>query len=131
MPRRSVGKYKQKKKLQPRYIGPFPIVQRIGKVAYWLALPLELHGIHDVFHVSQLWQYIADPSHVVNNDSIKLTTNLNYDERPLQILEFGENELSQKTIPLVKVLWNHCPVEDATWETELEMRQLYPKLFEE
>jgi hypothetical protein len=96
-----------------------------------LVLPLELHGIHDVFNVCQLWQYIADPSHVINNESIELTIDLNYDERPLQILEFGEKELRQKTIPLVKVLWSHRPVEDATWETEPEMKWLYPELFED
>jgi hypothetical protein len=77
-PRRSFGKNKERRKLQPRYIGPFPIVQRIGKVAYWLVLPLELQGIHDVFHVSQLRQYIVDPNHVVNDEAIKLTTNLSY-----------------------------------------------------
>jgi hypothetical protein len=77
IPRRSVGKYKQKKKSQPRYIGPFPIVQRIRKVAYRLELPSELHGIHDVFHISQLRKYIADPSHVVNNQNIEMTADLN------------------------------------------------------
>jgi hypothetical protein len=96
-----------------------------------LALPLELQGIHDVFHVSQLRQCIVDPSHVVNNESIELITDLNYDERPVQILEFEEKELRQKNIPLVKVLWSHRPVEDATWETESEMRQLYLELFKE
>jgi hypothetical protein len=62
-------------------------------VAYQLALPAELQGIHDVFHVLQLRQYIADPSHVVNDEKIELTTDLNYDERPIKILEFGEKEL--------------------------------------
>jgi hypothetical protein len=121
-PRHSVGKNKQRKKLQPCYIGLFPIVQMIGKVAYRLELPSELQGIHDVFCVSQLRQYIADPSHVVNNENIKLTANLNLDERLVQILEFQEQELRQRKIPLVKVLWNHSPVQDATWETESRMR---------
>jgi hypothetical protein len=92
-PRRSVGKYKQKKKLQSRYIGPFPIMQGIGKVAYRLELPSELQGIHDVFHVSQLRKYVVDPSHVVNDQNIKMTADLNYDERPIRILQFGDNEL--------------------------------------
>jgi hypothetical protein len=52
MPRQSLGKSKQRRKLQLRFIGSFPIIQRIGKVAYRLALPSKLQGIHDVFHVS-------------------------------------------------------------------------------
>jgi hypothetical protein len=88
-PRRNFGKYKQRKKLQLRYIGPFKIVQRIGKVAYRLDLPSELRGIHDVFHVSQLRQYLRDLDHVVNDEPIELTPDLNYEERPIQILEYG------------------------------------------
>jgi hypothetical protein len=45
-------------------------------------------------------------------------------------LEFGEKELRQKTIPLVKVLWSHRPVEDTTWEAESDMRKMYPEMFE-
>jgi hypothetical protein len=98
------------KKLQLCYIGPFQIIQRLGKVVYRLELPAELQGIHDVFHVSQLRQYIADPSHVINDEKIELTTDLKYNERPLRILEFGEKELRQRKIPMVIVLWNNHPV---------------------
>jgi hypothetical protein len=106
-PRRSIEKDKKRKKLQPRYIGPFSIIQRIGKVTYRLELPHELRGIHDVFHVSQLRQYISDPEHVINDKPIELKTDLNYDEQPIKILEFGEKELRNKKIYLVKVLWNN------------------------
>jgi hypothetical protein len=129
-PRRSIGKDKKRKTLQPRYIGPFSIIQRIGKMAYRLELPPELKGIHDVFHVSQLRQYIPDPEHVINDKTIELKTDLNYDERPIKILEFGEKELRNKKISLVKVLWNNHPVPDAAWETEVEMKRMYPHLFE-
>jgi hypothetical protein len=128
-PRRNLGDHKLKK-LQPRYVGPFAIVHRIGKVAYRLALPPELRGIHDVFHVSQLRQYLADPDQTVNDVEIELTTDLSYEERPVRILEFGSKELRQRKIPMVKVLWSHHPTRDATWETESNMRQTYPELFE-
>jgi hypothetical protein len=49
------------KKLCPRYMGPFLILKRIGPVAYQLALPPAMSGLHDVFHVSQLKKYISDP----------------------------------------------------------------------
>jgi len=54
-------RFGQKGKFTPRYIGPFEILQKVGPVAYRLALPLTLQGIHDVFHVSQLRRYIPDP----------------------------------------------------------------------
>ena len=54
-------------KLSPRYIGPFEILDRIGAVAYRLALSPSLSGVHDVFHVSQLRRYIRDPSHVLDH----------------------------------------------------------------
>jgi hypothetical protein len=95
-------------------------------VAYRLALPPELQGIHDVFHISQLRQYIMDSDHLVNDEVIELTPDLSYAERPIQILEYEEKELRWKKIPLVKVLWSHHPVQDATQELELEMRQTYP-----
>jgi hypothetical protein len=91
-PRRSFGQYKRGKKLQPWFIGPFPIVQRIGKVAYWLTLPVELQGIHDVFQVSQLRKYLADPDHVVNSEN-ELTLDLNYMEKPIQIIDREVKEL--------------------------------------
>jgi hypothetical protein len=67
---------------------------------------------------------------VVNDAEIELTTDLSYEERPIQILEFGNKELRQRKIPLVKVLLSHHPICDATWETESKMRQTYPELIE-
>jgi hypothetical protein len=83
-------------------------------VAYHLDLPSELQGIQNVFHVSQLRQYQADPDHVVNDKPIELTSDLNYEERPIQIQEYGEKQLQQKRISLVKALWNHYLVQDVT-----------------
>jgi hypothetical protein len=100
--------------LQPQFIGPFPTIQKIDRVAYRLALTLELQGIHDVFHVSQLRQYIEDADHVVNDEVIELTPDLSYDEKSIRTLEHGEKELRHKRILLAKVLWNHHPVRDVT-----------------
>jgi len=58
-------RFRQKGKLTPRYIGPFEVPQRIGPVAYHLALPPALQGIHDVFHVNNLRQYTPEPNHVI------------------------------------------------------------------
>ena len=55
----------RKGKLSPRFIGPYEILERVEPVAYRLALPLELAKLHDVFHVSMLWRYRSDPSHIL------------------------------------------------------------------
>jgi len=64
-PLKDSARFGQKGKLTLRFIGPFDILQRIGLVAYCLALPLSLQGIHDVFHVSNLYWYVLDPNHVI------------------------------------------------------------------
>ncbi|WVZ76127.1 hypothetical protein U9M48_024125 [Paspalum notatum var. saurae] len=51
-PIRGTRRFQVKGKLAPRYIGPYPIVRRVGKVAYKLQLPESMSDIHDVFHVS-------------------------------------------------------------------------------
>ena len=69
-PAKGITRFRKRGKLNPRYIGPFEILERIGKVAYRLALPPRMSGIHDVFHVSMLRKYIADPSHVLQDPDV-------------------------------------------------------------
>ncbi|KAL5575262.1 hypothetical protein UlMin_016961 [Ulmus minor] len=109
-------RFGKKGKLSPRYIGPFKILERIGKVAYRLALPPELSSVHNVFHVSMLKKYIPDPTHVLEYESIEVHEDLTYEEQPVQILDQNEKTLRNKTIPLVKVLWQNHKVEEASWE---------------
>ncbi|XP_071920670.1 uncharacterized protein [Coffea arabica] len=117
------------KKLQPRFIGPFPILQRVGKVAYRLELPPSLSRIHDVFHVSMLKKYYPDPTHIVQSEEIEIDEALTYEEKPVQVLDKKVKELRNKQIPLVKILWKNHGVEEATWEMEKEMKTKYPELF--
>ena len=80
-------RFGKKGKLSPKYIGPFEVLQKVGPVAYRLALPPTLQDIHDVFHVSQLWRYIPDPGHIISYQPLQLKENLTYVEEPIQILE--------------------------------------------
>ena len=64
-PIRGIMRFGKKGKLSPRYVGPFEVLERIGAVAYRLALPPPMAGVHDVFHVSMLRKYVADPSHIL------------------------------------------------------------------
>ena len=128
-PWKGVIRFGKKGKLSPRYIGPYEILERIGPVAYRLALPPELSGIHDVFHVSMLRRYRSDPSHVLQNEPVEIKENLSYIEEPVQILDYKIKQLRNRSIPLVKVLWRNHSKEEATWETEENMRRSYPYLF--
>jgi len=124
-------RFSQEGKLAPRYIGPFEILQRVGHVAYRLALPPALQGIHDVFHVSNLRRYVPDSDHVISYEPLQIKLNLTYIEQPVRILERMDRVLRKKTIPFVKVLWRHHKSADATWEPEQAMREKYPKLFDQ
>jgi hypothetical protein len=128
---RSSGSLKHPKggKLRSWFIGPFPILERIGVVAYCLNLSDRLTSIHNVFHVLQLKKYNPDLEHVLNKDPLQLLQNLSYLEKPKEILERSVKELRNKKIPMVKVLWEHHSVQDATWKTEEWMKKKYPKLF--
>ena len=66
MPKMGVVRFGKRRKLSPRVIGPFEILERIGTVAYQLALPPSMSGVHEVFHVSMLRKYTPDPAHVVD-----------------------------------------------------------------
>ena len=128
-PWKGIVRFGKRGKLSPRYIGPYLITERVGSVAYRLELPSELSQVHDVFHVSMLRKYVADPSHVLVSQPVSLREDLVYEEEPVQILDRKEQVLRNKTIPLVKVLWRNHNVEEATWEPEEQMREQYPHLF--
>ena len=126
---RGVIRVGKRNKLDPRFIGPFEILERIGPLAYRLALPPEMEKMHNVFHVSQLRKYISDPSHVLSYSPLQLQEDLSYTVEPVQILDRKEKVLRNKAIPLVKVLWRSQEIEETTWEPEEDMRFNYPQLF--
>ncbi|KAA0056483.1 reverse transcriptase [Cucumis melo var. makuwa] len=126
---RGVIRFGRKGKLSPRYIGSYQITKRVGPAAYRLELPIEFARIHDVFHVSMLRKYIPDPSHVLQEQPVELKEDMSYVEEPVQILDRKEQALRNKTIPLIKVLWRHHGVDEATWEPEDQMKKRYPILF--
>ena len=128
-PTKGVKRFGIKGKLSPRYIGPFEILERIGEVAYRLALPPQMTGIHDVFHVSMLRKYVYDPSHVIKFDDLTLQKDLTYEERPIKILDKKIHQLRRKAIPMVKVQWYKRGQEEATWELEEAIKKKYPELF--
>ncbi|XP_020237915.1 uncharacterized protein LOC109817128 [Cajanus cajan] len=123
-----VGRALRARKLTPRFVGPYQIIQRVAPIAYRLALPLSLSNLHDVFHVSQLRKYIHDPSHVVELDDVQVKENLTYEKFPVAVVDHKQKELRGKSIAMVKVLWD-ATTGEATWEVEQQCKERYPFLF--
>ena len=116
-------------KLSPRFIGPFEILERVSTVAYRLALPPSMSGVHEVFHVSMLRKYTPDPAHVVDWGQIAVDTDGTFEEGPVCIVDSRDQVFRRKTVRLVRVLWMHYGVEESMWEREDTMRVTYPFLF--
>ncbi|GJX94409.1 putative reverse transcriptase domain-containing protein, partial [Tanacetum coccineum] len=105
-PRKGVVRFGKRSKLLPRYVGPFEIVKRVGRVAYWLRLPQELVGVHDTFHVSNLKKCLADVTLHAPLEKVKIDDKLHFVEEPMEIMDHQVKKLKMRRIPIVKVCWN-------------------------
>ncbi|KAA0045482.1 pol protein [Cucumis melo var. makuwa] len=130
-PMKGVLRFEKKGKLSPRFVGPFEILERIGTIAYRLALLSSFSIVHDVFYVPMLRKYVADSTHVVDFELLKINENLIYEEQPVEILAREVKMFRNRRIALVKVLWRNHRVEEATWQREDDMRAQYPEMFKD
>ncbi|CAN4123912.1 unnamed protein product [Withania somnifera] len=101
-PMRGVMRFGRRGKLSPAFIGPYEILERVGDVAYRLALPPILSAVHP---------------------------NLSFVEKPVRILAKEVRKLRSREIPVVKVRWSHRSIEEATWEIESDVRKQCPQPF--
>ncbi|KAJ0969832.1 hypothetical protein J5N97_022709 [Dioscorea zingiberensis] len=92
-PTKGVVRFGARGKLNPRYIGPFEVLERVGKVAYRLALPPSLARVHNVFNVSMLRKYVPDPTHVIQLPSMEFNEDMSYGEWPVKIIDRKEQNL--------------------------------------
>nr|GFA39276.1 putative reverse transcriptase domain-containing protein [Tanacetum cinerariifolium] len=128
-PWKGVIRFGKRGKLNPRYIGPFKILARVGTVAYRLKLPEQLSKVHITFHVLKLKKCTADEPLAIPLDEIQVDDKLNFIEEPVEIMDREVKRLKQICIPIVKVRWNSRRGPEFTWEREDQIQKKYPHLF--
>ena len=127
----NVIRFRSVEKLAARFVGPFPIIERIGTMAYKVELPERLAVIHNVFHVSQLRKCLHESAEVVEPSILKeveVEREATVRSVPTRTLGMEVKKLRNRGVMLVKVQWSNAE-EDATWETEAKIRAAYPFLF--
>nr|GEZ76682.1 putative reverse transcriptase domain-containing protein [Tanacetum cinerariifolium] len=129
LPWKRVVRFIKRGKLNPRCVGPFKVLERVGDVAYKLDLPEELSRVHNMFYVSNLKKSHADEPLVVSLNGLHFDDKLYFVEEPVEIMDREVKLLKQSRISLFKVRWNSKRGPEFTWERKDQFRKKYPHLF--
>ncbi|GJS42192.1 putative reverse transcriptase domain-containing protein [Tanacetum coccineum] len=95
-----------KREVNPRYVSPFKVTERVGTVAYKLKLPQQLSRLHNTFHVSNLKMYLCDESLVIPLEELRVDDKLHFVEEPVEVMDREIKQLKRSPIPIIKVRWN-------------------------
>ncbi|GJY59803.1 putative reverse transcriptase domain-containing protein, partial [Tanacetum coccineum] len=117
-PWKGVVRFGKQGKLNPRYVGPFKVLEKVRSVAYKLELPQELSRVHNTFHVSNLKKCYSDEPLAIPLEGLHIDDKLQFMEEPVEIMEREIKRLKRSRIPLVKVRWNSRRGPEFTWERE-------------
>ncbi|GJX37513.1 putative reverse transcriptase domain-containing protein [Tanacetum coccineum] len=127
-PWKGVIRFGKRGKLNPRYIGPFRIIAKVGTLAYRLELPEQLSQVHSTFHVSNLKKCFVDEPLAIPLEEIQIDDKLHFIEEPVEIMDREVKRLKQSCIPIMKVRWNSRRGPEFTWERKDQMKKKYPHL---
>ncbi|GJV36842.1 hypothetical protein Tco_1409319 [Tanacetum coccineum] len=128
-PWKGVVRFGKRGKLNPRYVGPFKVLKKVGAIAYKLELPQELSRVHNTFHVSNLKKCYSDDPLVVSLEGLQVDDKLHFVEEPIEIMDREVKQLRRSRVPIVKVRWNSRRGPEFTWERKDQFRKKYPHLF--
>nr|GEX34182.1 putative reverse transcriptase domain-containing protein [Tanacetum cinerariifolium] len=128
-PWKGVVHFGKREKLNPRYIGPFKVLAKVGTIAYRLKLPEQLSRVHSTFHVSSLKKCLSYEPLAISLDEVHIDDKLYFVEEPVGIMDREFKRLKQSHIPIIKVRWNSRRGPEFTWEREDQFRKKYPQLF--
>ncbi|GJV64256.1 putative reverse transcriptase domain-containing protein [Tanacetum coccineum] len=128
-PWKGVVRFGKQGKLNPRYVGPFKVLEKVRAIAYKLELPQELSKVHNTFHVSNLKKCYADKPLAVPLDGLHIDDKLHFVEEPVEIMYHEVKRLKQSLILIIKVQWNSRRGPEFTWEREDQFQKKYPHLF--
>ncbi|GJX68149.1 hypothetical protein Tco_0303876 [Tanacetum coccineum] len=115
-PWKGVVRFSKWGKLNPRYVGPFKVLENVGSVAYKLELPEELGRVHNTFHVSNLKKCYADEPLAVPLDGLHFDDKLQFIEEPVEIMDHEVKQLKRSRVLIIKVRWNSRRGPEFTWE---------------
>ncbi|GJX58818.1 retrovirus-related pol polyprotein from transposon TNT 1-94 [Tanacetum coccineum] len=116
-------------KLNPIYVRPFKVLEKVGSVAYKLELPQELSRVHNTFHVSNLKKCYFDDPLAVPLDGLHVDDKLYFVKELVKIMDQEVKRLRQSRVLIVKVQWNSRRGPEFTWECEDQFRKKYLHLF--
>nr|GFB86915.1 putative reverse transcriptase domain-containing protein [Tanacetum cinerariifolium] len=129
LPWKGVVRFGKRGKLNPRYVGPFKVLEKVGDVDYKVDLPEELSRVHNTFHVSNLKKCHADEPLAVPLDGVHFDDKLHFVEESVETVDREVKRLKRSRSPLVKIQWNSKRGPEFTWEREDQFRKKYPHLF--
>ncbi|GJW25083.1 putative reverse transcriptase domain-containing protein [Tanacetum coccineum] len=116
-------------KLNPMFVIPFKVIERVGTVAYKLELPQQLSRVYKTFHVSNLKKFMSDESLVIQLEELRVDDKLHFVEEPVEVMDHEIKQLKRSCVPIIKVRWNSKRGPDFTWEREHQFKHKYLHLF--